>query len=207
MKKLLFSLLFTPIFLAAQSGEPVDSSYFVWEDSLFFEIKTLVYPDAYQLISKTPIGDSTDLAEMQKARMTSNAATMAIDVRHVSRFKKRFTTLLRESDAVLTLTGIDPQREAQNEFSAPFLLPGWTIKRNGATSDVVFTVNAQGALRFNVAATGSKAALLIGAALRLKNYPEVGTDTDVYLLENGVWVDATRSVILRPPGNDNPVGR
>lgn len=81
------------------------------------------------------------------------------------------------------------------------------MKRDGTQSDVEFTLNAQGALRYAIAGGSTKSALLIGQALRLKNYPSNGTDTDLFTLPNGVWVDATRSVILRPPGNDAPVNR
>lgn len=193
---------------SAQSGDPVsDTSYIVKQGVQFFEVRTATYQDGSEFTTKSLIGDTLALVEAAKARLTSNAATMAVDVRHVSQFRKRFTTLLREATAVQTLTGIDPQKAVQDEYSGPFLTTGWTVKRDGNTSDIVFTVNGQGALRFSVAGGATKSALLIGNALRLKNYPANGTDTDVFMLQNGVWVDATRSVILRPPGNDALVNR
>lgn len=205
---LLYGLLFLATTSTAQSGEPVsDTSYLVLQAGKFFEVKTSTYQDGSELTTKNLIGDTLALVDATKARLTSNAATMAVDVRHVSQFRKRFTTLLREATAVQTLTGIDPQKAVQDEFSAPFLIAGWTVKRDGATSDVEFLVNAQGALRYSVAQGATKSALLIGNALRLKNYPSNGTDTDMFVLQNGVWVDATRSVILRPPGNTSPVNR
>lgn len=205
---LLYGLLLIATTVTAQSGEPVsDTSYLTQQGALFFEVKTSIYQDGSELTTKTLIGDTIALVQASKDRLTSNAATMSVDVRHVSQFRKRFTKLLREATAVQTLTGIDPQRAVQDDYSAPFLAPGWTVKRDGTTSDVEFTVNANGALRFTIGAAGSKAALLIGNALRLKNYPANGTDTDLFTLPNGVWVDATRSVILRPPGNNDPVNR
>jgi len=132
---------------------------------------------------------------------------MSVDVRYVSTFRRQFSELLREADAVKALTSIDPQRLVQDENASPFLESGWTIRRDGASSDIAFTVNAQGALRFTVGGAGSKAALLIGSGLRLKNYPSNGTDTDLFALQNGVWVNSDRSTVLRPPGNDAPVSR
>lgn len=192
----------------AQTGEPVqDTSWIEKTGSQFFEVKRSVYADASEMTSKTLIGDTSALVQATKDRLTSKAATMAIDVRHVSQFRRQIGDLLRESDAVATLTGIDPQREVQNDYSAPFLSGTWSIRRDGTTSDVTFALNGQGALRYTIGAAGSKAALLLGNGLRLKNYPSNGTDTDLFRLPTGVWVDATRSVILRPPGNGTPVNR
>ena len=204
----IFALLLCSAPTFAQSGEPVqDTSWIEKNGSQFFEVKRSVYADASELTSKTLIGDTAALVQATKDRISSRAATMAVDVRHVSQFRRQIGDLLRESAAVATLTGIDPQRAVQDDYSAPFLTGTWTIRRDGTTSDVTFALNGQGALRYTVGAAGSKAAILLGNGVRLKNYPSNGTDTDLFRLPNGVWVDATRSVILRPPGNSDPVNR
>lgn len=204
----LFILLLTPLFLAAQSGEPVtDTSYLEKQGSLFFEVRRMVYADGGEIQTRTSIGDTAQLVQAAKDRLTSKAATMAVDVRFVSQFRSQFTTLLRESDAVQALTGISPQREVQDEHAAPFLEDGWTIRRDATTSPVAFTVNAQGALRYAVNGGSTSPALLLGSAMRLRNYPSNGNFTDVYVLATGVWVSCDRSVVLRPPGNDAPVNR
>lgn len=208
MKRLLFLLLLTPFFTAAQNGEPVsDTSYLVKQDTVFFEVKTSTYQDGSELTTKTLIGDTTDLVQAARDRITAKAATMAVDIRYVSTFRKQITSLMRESDAVLALTGIDPQKLVQNDFSAPFLISGWKIRRDDTTSDIEFGVNGQGVLRYSINGGSTKATQLFGNAMRLKNYPSNGTDTDIYLLPNGVWVNADRTVIMRPPNNDNPVNR
>jgi hypothetical protein len=205
---LLFALLLYRAIAFAQSGEPVqDTSWIEKTGSQFFEVKKSAYADASELTIKTLIGDTAALVQATKSRIMSRAATMAVDVRHVSQFRRQIGDLLRESDAVATLTGIDPQRSVQNDYADPFLSGTWTIRRDGTASGVTFALNGQGALRYTVGASGSKAALLLGNGLRLKNYPANGTDTDLFMLPNGVWVDATRSVILRPPGNTDPVNR
>lgn len=208
MKNLLIFFLLSPFFLAAQNGEPVsDTSYLVKQGVQFFEVKTSTYQDGSELTTKTLIGDTAALVQATRDRITSKAATMAVDIRFVSTFKKQITTLVRESNDVLALTGIDPQKAVQDEHSAPFLIAGWTIKRDGTTDPVAFTVNGQGNLRFSVNGAATKAGQLFGNALRLKNYPSNGTDTDMYRLPNGVYVNADRSVILRPPNNNDPVSR
>lgn len=209
MKNFIFSLsLLCSVSAFSQSGEPVsDTSYITKIGNQFYETKDAVYQDGSQITTKTLIGDTAALVQAAKDRLTSKATSMAVDVRYVSTFRKQFSELLRESDVVLSLTGIDPQKAVQNENAAPFLQDGWKIKRDGATSDVVFTVNGQGALRYSINAGATKAALLIGSALRLKKYPDANSDTDLFVLPGGVWVDATRSTVLRPPGNNSPVNR
>lgn len=208
MKKLLFILLITPLFSLAQSGEPVsDTSYFVKQGDQFFEVKMFAYQDGSEQTYKTLIGDSATFVQSAKDRLVSSAATMAVDVRHVSTFTRKIKELLRESDQVKTLTGQDPQRLVQDDYDDAFLSGDWTIKRDGTISSVTFSLNAQGALRYSVNAGATKSALLIGNTMRLKNYPANGTDTDMYVLPNGVWVSSDRSAVMRPPGNDNPVNR
>ncbi len=207
MKNLLFAFILLPMLLAAQSEPLSDTTYFVKQGNQFFEVITFIYPDGSEQTTKTLIGDTAALVSSAKARMTSKAASMAVDIRYVSTFRKQLTALVRESNAVLALTGIDPQKQVQDEHVAPFLLDGWTIKRDATTDPLVFTVNGQGNLRFSVNGAATKAGQLFGATLRLKNYPSNGVDTDVYRLQNGVFVNADRTVILRPPGNNAPVNR
>lgn len=208
MKKLLFSLLlFAPAFLFAQKEAVIDTSWVEKSANQFFAIRKQVFEDQSELVVKDLIGDTTALVDATKSRITSKAATMAVDVNYVSSYRKKIGELLREADAVRTLTGIDPQREVQKEYDDIFLASGWTIKRDGATQPIEFTLNAQDALRFSVNGGTTKPALLLGKALRLKDYPIKDTHTDVYELPNGVWVDATRLTVLRPPNNDSPVNR
>ena len=201
-------LLLCSLSAQAQSGEPVsDTSYVTKQGSLFYETKMSTYRDGSEITTKTLIGDTLALVQAAKDRLVSRAATMSVDIRFVSTFRKSFTQLLRESDAVLALTGIDPQKAVQNEYSTAFLAGTWTIKRDGTNSDITFALNGQGALRYAINGGATKQAILIGQALRLKNYPSNGSDVDLYALPGGVWVDATRAVVLRPPGNNSPVNR
>lgn len=207
MKNVLL-LLFFPLILVAQTGEPVsDTSYFVKQGSLFYEVKTLTYKDGSEQTFKTLIGDTATLIIAARDRLTSKAATFAVDAQFTSKFRRQFTDVLRDADAVKALTGQDPQKAIQDEFSEPFLSGDWTVKRDGITSTVTFTLNAQGNLRYAINAGATKQAVLIGRALRLKNYPSNGTDTDVYQLPGGAWINLDRTVVLRHPGNNDPVNR
>lgn len=208
MKRLLFFLLITPFFLAAQNGDPVaDTSYLVQQGASFYEVRTTFYPDGEEVTYKDFIGDTSALVEGMKSRITSKAASLAVDVLYTSTAKKQLTGLIREANAVLTLTGIDPMQGVQDDHVAPFLADGWTIKRDDVTSPLVFTVNAQNNLRYAVNGGATKAANLFGRVIRLRNYPSNGTDTDMFVMKNGNYVNLDRSTVLRPPGNNNPVNR
>lgn len=137
--------------ISAQNGEPVsDSSWIEKTGNLFYGVRLSVYADGAESRTKTLIGDTAALVTAMKDRLTSKSATMAVDVRYVSTYRKAFTGLIRESNDVLAMTGIDPQKQVQDEYAAPFLITGWTIKREGTTDPVEFTVNAQGNLRYSV---------------------------------------------------------
>lgn len=207
-KALIFLLLITPFLLSAQNGEPTgDTSYLVQQGANFYEIRTTFYPDGEEITMKDFIGDTARLVQGMKDRITSKAASLAIDVSYTSTAKKQLTGLIREANAVLTLTGIDPMQGVQDENSAPFLADGWTIRRDDVTSPVVFTVNAQGNLRYAVNGGATKAANLFGRVIRLRNYPSNGTDTDMFQMRGGNFVNLDRSTVMRPPGNNDPVNR
>lgn len=207
MKKLLFLLVFAPAFLFAQQNAVSDTSYRVKDGATFFEVKIFKYADGSEQTFKTLIGDSATLVAAARARLSSQAATMAVDVRYVSKYRRQFSELLREAAEVQALTGTDPQKQVQQEFQEPFLQSGWTIRRDGTNSPVNFSLNAQGMLRYNVNGGSNSQANLIGQAVRLRNYPSSGTFTDLFRNENGVWVNAEGTIILRPPGNNSPVNR
>lgn len=192
----------------AQNGAPVaDTSYRVQQGANFYEVRTTFYPDGEEVTYKDFIGDSSALVEGMKARITSKAASLAIDVSYTSTAKKQLTGLIRESNDVLSLTGIDPMQAVQDENVGPFLADGWTIRRDDVTSPIAFTVNAQNNLRYAVNGGATKAANLFGRVIRLRNYPSNGVDTDMFLMKNGNYVNLDRSTVLRPPGNDAPVNR
>lgn len=208
MKNILLFLCLMPLALAAQNDEPVsDTSYITLQSGKFYEVRTSFYQDGEEITTKSLIGDTAQLVQAMQDRITSKAASLAVDARYLSTARKQLTVLNRESDAVKNLTGIDPLKKIQDERIAPLLIAGWKIRRDGTTSDLEFTVSAQGNLRYAINAGSTKAATLFGDVIRLKNYPSNGNDTDLFLLRNGNFVNLDRSTILRPPGNDNPVNR
>jgi hypothetical protein len=193
-------LFFLPLWLVAQSGEPVsDTSYFLKQGNLFYGVQTKIYADGSEITTKTLVGDTTALVDGMMDRITGQAATMAVDARHVSTSRKRLNDLLRESDNVLSLTGIDPQKEVEIEYHLPFLESGWTIKNGGAGVPIDFSMSAQNNLRYSVNGGALKQLDLCGNVIRLRQFTG-SADVELYKLkEGGKWVDLNRTVTLIPP--------
>lgn len=200
MNKLLFLLLFAPIAALAQNNEPVsDTSYFIKQGAKFYGVQTKIYADGSELTVKTLVGDTTELVSGMKDRITGQAMSMAVDARYVSTSRKRLNDLLRESDQVLALTGIDPQKEVEVEYSAPFLESGWTVKNGGARVPITFSMSAQNNLRYSLNGGANKQVDLCGSVIRLRDFTGTAAIELYQLKSGGKWVDLNRSVTLIPP--------
>lgn len=196
MRTLLFLLIFLPMLLAAQSGEPVaDTSYFVREGATFYEVRRVHYEGGSEMQTKSPIGDTAALVQAAQDRVASQATRLSVDVRHTSTASQQISDWLRECEAVRALTGIDPVRAMQADVAAPLLAGGWKV----GDKDIAFALSASGALTYSVAGAAPRPALALGAALRLKKWTG-GGDLDLFLLPEGEWVNGTREVTMRATG-------
>jgi hypothetical protein len=94
------------------------------------------------------------------------------------------------------LVGISPLLELQQSQDSALLTATCTINDVAAT----FTRTAVGKLRVSV---GGSAFVVdhFGQALRLRNYPAQGQTTLLYQINERLWADANRRVLLRvtPP--------
>lgn len=211
MKKILFILCMVFARLsAAQTGEIVkDSSYMVAFSGKFIQARYVEYEDGSSVTTTQPALTADELLQKKKAEYEQHVSTMAKDVAYVSLFKRSLTEIKRQADAIKTMTGKSPLDTIQANLIEIYTVPGWTIVENGATArDIVFTVTAQGVMRYKIGSDAAKPVWFYGSAMRLKNHIGTGIDTDLFRLENGNFVDATRSNILRRPGsNQKPANR
>ena len=187
----------------AQTGDVVkDSSYTVASSGKFIQARYVEYEDGSSVTTTQPALTADELQQKKKSEYEQQVSTMAKDVAYVSFFKRSLTGIKRQSDAIKTLTGKSPLDTIQANSIAIYTVPGWTIVENGAAArDIVFTVTAQGVMRYKIGSDAAKPVWFYGSAMRLKNHIGTGIDTDLFRLENGNFVDATRSNILRKPGS------
>ncbi len=211
MKSILFILcmVFAGL-ISAQTGDIVkDSSYTVASAGKFIQARYVEYKDGSSVTTTQPALTADELLQKKKSEYEQQVYTMAKDVAYVSFFKRSLTEIKRQADAIKTMTGKSPLDTIQANLISIYTVPGWTIVENGsAARDIVFTVTAQGVMRYKIGSDAAKPVWFYGSAMRLKNHIGTGIDTDLFQLENGNFVDATRSNILRRPGsNQKPANR
>lgn len=151
----------------------------------YFEVTTVNYDDESQDITKRPVGDAASLTADQADKIQGRAASLAADTRRASRAKQILNEINADADDVNTITAQNPLAVILQRNESDLLTPGWEIDEGAGFVPIVFSINAQGNLRYNVNATGAKGATTYGAVIRLNNYPTAPTDTEFFLSENG----------------------
>ena len=201
MKNIILFLLL-PLFAFGQTEITNDSTYLNWEAGAWYRVTVLTYDNGNSDIFKRFIGDTATLYNQAVDGIRNAVSAMATDVATTSQYRKRVTTLLRESDEILLKAGRSPVDSIENNDAAPFLDAGWTIRRpDGTTIAVTFNKTAQGKLRWN---TGTNNQCdLIGNVIRLRNYPTNGSNMDFYRTPNGKrWTSLDGQTRLVPPNGN-----
>lgn len=151
----------------------------------YFEVITVTYDDEGQDVIKRPVGPAIQLTADQADKILQNFTSLANDAARVSRAKKIVLEANTTDDNIFAVTALRPLDVIQARFQAELLAAGWTIDNGAGALPIVFTVNAQGVLRYNVNATGAKNAKIYGDVIRLINYPSSPTDTEFFLNDKG----------------------
>ena len=176
---------------------------FVLDDDLitYFEVTRITYDDDSYTETAIPVGPAAALTADQADKIEGNARTLASDSLRVSRARQIISDINATDTNITAITAVSPLKVIQDRYQTALLEPGWTIDEGAGFIPVVFTVTAQGVLRYNINATGAKNAVIYGAVLRLKNYPASPTDTDFFLSENGnqYFSLPNRSVKIKKP--------
>ena len=200
MKHIIF-LLFLPLFAFGQREVTSDSTYISNNAGFWYRVFVINYDDGGQDISKRLIGDTTTLYNQAVDGIRNASTSMAVDIAAVSGYGKRLKTILQESDEIAFKAGKNPADSIENTDAEQFLEAGWTIKSGGTTTDITFNKTNTGRLRYQNVTTTNRQTDLMGAVIRLRDFPTNGTITDLYRNPNGKrWVNSDRSVQLIPPG-------
>ena len=209
MKKILFLLLLLTLFhvcLCAQRETKVDTTYIVNDAGKWFGVRRIVYLNDEESLTKTLIGDTSRLVKNQIDRIIISAESMANDARIVSVFKRRLADLKRESDSILSASGVSPLDTVQKRYVGKLLSGAWTIREGGNITPITFTVNAQGRLRYLVQGGQTRNADLFGDVLILNAYPSQGNQVELYVNSERNYMSIDRSVVVREPGSQANLG-
>lgn len=167
----------------------------------YFEVYTVTYDNEEQTVDKTLVGPADQLANHYADKFQQIASTLAGNVQPAAQAKKTINEINGDATDIQTITGIDPLGIVQARYEAELLTPGWTIDDGTGGLPIVFTINAQGNLRYNVNGTGTKGATIYGSVLRLNNYPVAPTNVDFFITENKrrFFSLPDRNVIIKKP--------
>lgn len=167
----------------------------------YFEVTTVTYDDESQDITKRPIGDAASLTADQADKIEGRARSLAADTVRASRARQILNEINSDAAEVETITASDPLKVILNRHQSDLLQAGWTINEGAGFIPIVFSLNAQGNLRYNVNGTGNKTATTYGAIIRLNNYPAAPTDTEFFLNENGnrFYSLPNKNVVIKKP--------
>jgi hypothetical protein len=170
------------------------------DNTTYFEVITVTYDDESQDITKRRVGPAAALAGDQADKIKDGAAKLAAASYEVS-YAKRTINEFTDIDASITsLTGVSPLKKLQDQMQAELLAAGWTIDQGTGFEPLVFTVNAQGGLRYSINGAATKAAVIYGQVLRLKNYPASPIDTDFYNVDGAKYYSLpNRGVVIKKP--------
>ena len=180
----------------------IDRQFVLGSDGVtYFEVTTTNYTNEEQTVSKRLIGPASVLLQAVSGYIQNRAATLARDADNVSRAKQAAIDWIADDADIKAIVGFSPMKQIQDGYEEKLTVPGWIINDGTGDLSIVFSVNAQGQLKYNVNGTGNKNATVFGAVIRLNNYPAAPTDTEFFLSLNGkrFFSLPNRSVIIKTP--------
>jgi len=193
--------LFLPLFAASQSEVVSDSSYIKFESGAWYRVSSQTFSNGDIRLFQTFIGDTAQLYNGALDNIRNRTASMAVDANYTSGFPKQLRTIIQESDEILAKAGKSPVDSIETADASVFLEPGWTVKNGGGEVQILFNQTAAKKLRYQYTTTTNRQCDLLGAVIRLKDFPSNGVTTDFYRSTNGKrWVTIDRAYQLIPAG-------
>jgi hypothetical protein len=195
MKYILFLFLFATTALAAQNVAS-DTTFTANINNQFFEVTRVNFIDGTYREQSKLIGDTASLVNYFENQMYREFQMLAFRAQELQTADRTANRLIATDLQVTALVGISPLLELQQSQDSALLVATCTINDVAAT----FTRTVAGKLRVSV---GGSAFVVdhFGQALRLRNYPAAGQTTLLYQINERLWTDANRRVLLRvtPP--------
>lgn len=202
-----FLIVSTVLFLGtaqAQKGREItyDTVYFQRlpgpnGDTIYFEVRTIIYSDLSEETRKQPIGDA--------ATTVNYVAGFAVD--QTRKLAANATPVIRKSQTIQPIStlwaaaataGLGDIGKAVQDFFAPNLIGDYTVKATGkADYNGTIVLNAQGVLRATLEAGVTRNVTVFSDALiRVANYP-AGTFTDLFKTGENEYQSIDKALVLR----------
>lgn len=200
MRYFLFFLIFLPALLPAQKDIVTDSTWITSSGGKFYENHIVRYSTGEEDGGyKRLLGDTAQVLSRNITRIEQQAELLANDARVVMEFPAKIKELIRSDAAISALLGQSPIDSLRRKYSAPLVDSSWTIRSGGQARDIVFSVNAQGGLRYKIDTLQTRNAVVLGGVLRLNNYLG-GDDMPLYKVRDGFYASIDKGIVLKPAG-------
>ena len=179
MKNFNFVIIFLlPLTIYCQNVA-TDTSYVISENGYFYLNHTIVYDDNSYVISKKIIGDTLDFYALSFRHLQNKINEYNVKVVNTNMFSKEITTVIRENENILQITGkspIDTLGVRTYEFLSDDKFR-WVINN----TPVTFSITANKVLRYTVEGASIKTMFGFGKnMIRLTSYPTTGSFLDLY---------------------------
>ena len=206
MKKTALFIFFGLLCLAAtaQTGAVVVTKDTTWQeyvDTVFFLNRRVEWNNGEFSQTRTLIGNQTTVFKSALNQSISEGVRMANVAWQARDNDKTIKGIIKLSDSLLLQIGRDLSDTLTARYSPPLLVAGWTIKEGGVESDMQFSVNSSGALRYVIAGYPLRGATIISNTLRLNNYKATGKSLDIYRAPGGNWFSIDDTVKMKHPNN------
>ena len=139
----------------------------------YFQVLTVDYDDETQTVDKTLIGPAAQLANHFADQFEQDSRTLANNSQVAGLNKKRLNEINGDDGQIDTITGVSPLAIVLSRYETDLTEPGWTIDDGTGELPIVFSVNGQGQLKYDINNTGNTNATIYGDVIRLNNY--IGT--------------------------------
>jgi len=166
-------------------------------DTIYFEVRTIIYSDLSEETRKQPIGDSATAINYVAGFAVDQTRKLAANAAPVIR-KSQTIQPISTLWAAASVAGLGDVGKAVQDFFAPNLVGDYVVKVTGSADyDGTIVLNAQGVLRATLAAGVTRNVTVFSDALiRIANYP-AGVFTYLFKTEEGVYQSIDRTLILR----------
>lgn len=179
--------------LGAQSPT-IDSSWTVNVGGVFFTDRLVQYANGSSTLTRTRLGDTTQLINTTVDQFKRISDSWATDVEYTSSFPGKIREFVRQDQAMLASLGRSPIKSIVAAGDRVSVDSTYKIKSNGSAKTIRFSVTAAGVLRYKIDTFTIRTVSLLGGAMRLNNYLNTGASVDLYRFQDGRWRDATRSI-------------
>lgn len=203
MKKYIILAACIQLFAFA-SGQTVVVLDTTWQENAngkFYEVRRVEYSSGEYSISRALIGDTATVFTAYLTQFEIAGNRMANAAMEARGNDKEIKGILQRRDSILAKLGRDITDTLAAKYAGPLLPIGWVVHEDTTALDVIFTINNQGQLRYQITGFPARNAFVFARTLRLQNYKATGRPLDIYAAPGGNWGSVDDRVRMRFPGN------